>query len=555
MPQPLAQPPKNEERTFNDWMFRLWKRLTSVGGIPWNVVDKTGANITDIPTRHHDDLQYIPASPIINIDQEDHETLFIPPPQTYDFDHVTFPAAWTLGNIGHIYTLTDLMAHEWSSGVVNGGNLTDNGNGTVGISSSVGVIRATNDGHVPFYGFVTSAQSPIALTDNATNYIYVYYNAGAPTFVATTNLADMDGTTKVMTYVVHRSGNVLHSLDVRDQNVDTINKTTTLFSKFATFIHAQGGTVLGSTGLAVTVTSGSFFYQLQEKPHVAFDTSVAGTANANVFDLWYRNGLGGWTSVASSKVIDTTTYDSNTGTPTVLGNNKYGVTWFYIVNNSPSELHAIMGEAQYPDLSSAGAASPPTSLPSLISGLGVLIGFVAYQKANTVFDNVYSAFSTAFTASFATNHNNLAGLQGGAGTGTGAEYFHFTNKEHLKLQQLLSQHVGYFHVPDEQEDSMMVPGPQGNIGPTGATGPTGPQGPIGPQGMIGIGIDGEDGEPGLFVPGPQGPQGATGPGGGTSLNNVISTPTTIASDTSYPIVSYLTINSDLTINGNLMVIG
>ena len=44
-------------------------------------------------------------------------------------------------------------------------------------------------------------------------------------------------------------------------------------------------------------------------------------------------------------------------------------------------------------------------------------------------------------------------------------------------------------------------------------------------------------------------------GGGTSLSNVISTPTTIAADTSYPIVSYLSVTSDLTLSGNLMVTG
>ena len=37
--------------------------------------------------------------------------------------------------------------------------------------------------------------------------------------------------------------------------------------------------------------------------------------------------------------------------------------------------------------------------------------------------------------------------------------------------------------------------------------------------------------------------------------NVISSPTTIAVDTSYVVVSYLTVNDTFTLNGNLMVIG
>ena len=46
---------------------------------------------------------------------------------------------------------------------------------------------------------------------------------------------------------------------------------------------------------------------------------------------------------------------------------------------------------------------------------------------------------------------------------------------------------------------------------------------------------------------------ATVSSGGTPLN-VINTDTTIASDTSYIIVDYLTVNADLTIDGNLGII-
>lgn len=37
--------------------------------------------------------------------------------------------------------------------------------------------------------------------------------------------------------------------------------------------------------------------------------------------------------------------------------------------------------------------------------------------------------------------------------------------------------------------------------------------------------------------------------------NIISSPTIIAVDTSYVVVSYLTVNDTFTLNGNLMVIG
>lgn len=44
-------------------------------------------------------------------------------------------------------------------------------------------------------------------------------------------------------------------------------------------------------------------------------------------------------------------------------------------------------------------------------------------------------------------------------------------------------------------------------------------------------------------------------GSGGALSNVITSPTTVDADTSYIVAGYLSIQSDFTVNGNLMVIG
>jgi hypothetical protein len=62
---PLAQPPKKDEYSFDDWMYRMWKRISAVGGIAWSLVDKTGASLRDIPDRQYKDLQYIPTPPVL----------------------------------------------------------------------------------------------------------------------------------------------------------------------------------------------------------------------------------------------------------------------------------------------------------------------------------------------------------------------------------------------------------------------------------------------------------------------------------------------------------
>lgn len=57
--QPLSQPPPRDDGSFDDWMFRMYKRISATAGLAWALVDKTGSNLTDMTTRNHADLQNI----------------------------------------------------------------------------------------------------------------------------------------------------------------------------------------------------------------------------------------------------------------------------------------------------------------------------------------------------------------------------------------------------------------------------------------------------------------------------------------------------------------
>ncbi len=73
--QPLAQPPRKDDRSFDDWMFRLWKRIASQSGLSWLLVDKTGSNLTDIETRNHADLQNINTASYTHLTATNHTDL------------------------------------------------------------------------------------------------------------------------------------------------------------------------------------------------------------------------------------------------------------------------------------------------------------------------------------------------------------------------------------------------------------------------------------------------------------------------------------------------
>lgn len=348
------------------------------------------------------------------------------PNQTLDFEQITYPTAYQIGSPTHIDTLQEWINHALSAGIMHGGTITDNGDGTVSIDSGYATLRASEDPHLPLYAISFDASGPLALTDSAENYIYLDYNLGSPQFAVSTSRSAFNCIDKCLAYYIYRAGTKLNIIDAKEQNVDSNRKARQLFLKFSKFIHASGGTVLGSSGLSLTVTAGEFFYILESVPHEAFDTSVAGTGNQNIFSLWYRDGIGGWTETIESKTIDTTVYDNDTGTPVAISNNKYGVSWVYIVHDSPSNLHVVMGQADYATVAEAELANPPPELPGVIGAHGSLVGFVVYLKSAVTFAEVLSAFVQQFTSNTATTHNGLSGLQGGAVD----EYYHFTNTEH-----------------------------------------------------------------------------------------------------------------------------
>jgi hypothetical protein len=350
-------------------------------------------------------------------------------------DNTYYEVAKQIGDVSTHDDLQDSIEHIWSAGVMEGCEITDNLDGTIDIAAGFAVLRSSADQHADLYLVAVPAQAGLALLDNSANWVYLDYNAGVPQFSTSASSTAFNGMDKCITYLIYRSGTSLNTINAVGLNVDSGNKTRKLFLDFNRFIHASGGSVLGSPSTTtVSLTAGEFYFVTKELPHDAFDTSVAGTANANVFTLWYRDGVGSWTSVADQKTITTTTYDSNAGTPTTLDNNKYGVTWFYLVHDSPSKLHAVMGQAQYADLASANAATPPSTVPGLLSETGSILGSVVYLKSAVTFANILSAFTQSYSSSAATSHNGLSGIQGG----TINEYYHLTSSEQSRLVATLA---------------------------------------------------------------------------------------------------------------------
>lgn len=338
----------------------------------------------------------------------------------------------TLGSPTGVTNLKQAYNAFWSAGSVEGFGLTDRGDGSVNIDEGEAVLRTFDSETAPIVSLVVPSVTSLSLTDGAVNYIYVDYNSGNPQIATSTNVSDFNCQDKCIIYIVSRDGTDIYYLHAGKQNIDSNRKHRRVLLECEKFRKSSTGTSLGASGRNLTVSSGKFFFGLEPVEHNAFDTSVAGTANDNVFTYYYSDGAGGWTRIDNSKQINNNQYDDGSGTLATLSNNRYRTDYIYLILGTPSKLVALLGTNNSNSLAAALDVTTPNNLPSPVQGNGVLIGRVIIQKNASNLSVIESAFIETFEAVGVTQHNNLAGLQGG----TTNEYYHLTSEEYNKIDAL-----------------------------------------------------------------------------------------------------------------------
>lgn len=329
-------------------------------------------------------------------------------------------ATTTLNRIsGSTYsTVQDLQNVFHSAGWTSGGAVTDNGNGTVAVAAGTGAIRSGASATSPLYFFDWAASLNLSLTDNANNYVFVTYNAGAP--VVTSSISPpVDSYQNVLLALVYRSGTFLQINQTVKQTVgDHASLMATFNKEVMPYAHVSGAT-LGATGTRnISLTAGAFWEGLTR-----FTTSAFDSAGTDRFTYVRRNGAGGFTETATQSQINNTQYDDGTGTLATLSAGRYAVGWVYL--ETDSDVLVLYGQGNY-TLSQAQAAAPPSSIPNRLVAHGFLIGRVIIQKSDAAFTQVDSVFMTSFSTSGITNHNDLANIQGG----TSGEEYHLTSAEY-----------------------------------------------------------------------------------------------------------------------------
>ena len=339
---------------------------------------------------------------------------------TPTLDDVKIEPELTIGDPVLIDNWRLMFNHHYSAGIMDGGTITNNGDGTVNIAESSGTLRAVADDHTDIYNVVIPAQSNITLTDNTTNYIFADFNGGSPQWDVGLTIDAFNCQNKCIGYIVVRIGTVLKILDVKEQNVDSNRKHRRKELDTQRFEHVLGGSLLSSSGLDLLVTEGAFWFGLDRTDHPALNTT-----GADVFTYAYTTTTGAtWTRNNSASLIDNTQYNTVASGLTTLANNKFKVDWVYTVTDTPSYFVVVYGQDEYADFSTASAALAPAYLPPEVTGLGALIGKVIVQKSASTM----TTLGLLDTAVFATTANSHEGLSNLLSAGAGVTYGHVNDQ-------------------------------------------------------------------------------------------------------------------------------
>jgi hypothetical protein len=289
-------------------------------------------------------------------------------------------------------------------GIVSGGGITDDTDGTITVAAGTGFIRATNSDTAALlsFDFAAEAGANVTLTDDDLNYIYIEYNAGSPRTIATTT-ERTDYNTNIFLGTVYRDGTTLHITQIPIYT-GNVNRQAYRFHVETDGLKRASGSIISATGTRnFAITSGVWWVGMDRFTIAAIDTSAAGT-----FTYYYRDGVGGWTAIAGQTQINNTNYDDGDGILGVLGGTDYGVHWVY--RGVDGDCYVLYGRDNYTS-GQAAAATPPTDVPGHFEGYHVaLVGKIVIREGDAAFHTIETPFTTVFTSSGVVNHDELAGL-------------------------------------------------------------------------------------------------------------------------------------------------
>ncbi len=289
-----------------------------------------------------------------------------------------------------------------------GGTVSDNGDGTAAIAAIKGWVKATDSETAPGLFFDWAGGNTPALADLMTSHVFLDYNEGTPQIVVATSLwTHVLKLDHILIATVYRDGATLHYHDHRKLAIDRANAINIHHLEEHPGHRARGLVVSDAGALALSIAevaagvTGVFY--------VGSDRHLAVVDGSGWSTLHYNFATSAWVETVGQAAIDNANYNptgSGSGLAALTAN-RYAVHWVY-VDLDGQHLHIVYGQGNY-KANEAEEAAVPAMLPNIVTHYGLLIAKIIVQEGQTALIVLYP-WTTPFTSSMATNHSDLANL-------------------------------------------------------------------------------------------------------------------------------------------------
>lgn len=328
-------------------------------------------------------------------------------------------------------TLQEMLDVMYSPGIITGGVVTALNPTTARITAGTALLRIADD-NVSRLVMCNFAQADFAIaTTQTTNFFALDYNGGSPILVQ--SLVDawdrdtqipvgsafrLDGALNV-TPNPYRVGDVITNLIQRADAIGPVLRDASV-----------GGLLIGNAATRrVTVTAGRLWSRVSDftVPAKNSTTDAMFSAYFNGVNLTVTSGLGQWDNLNFNNM--------GTGSLVALGNNKFANVWIFMSFDGTKYGFAY-GTAEHNTVGAAANEGVPAYLTQNFFNQALLLGRFIFEKGVDVPVRIESTFTALFNTSAINDHEQLAGLLGGAV----GEHYHLTAAQYAAIGALANPH-------------------------------------------------------------------------------------------------------------------
>ncbi len=309
-------------------------------------------------------------------------------------------------------TLKHTIDHTMPMFISEGADVTDLGDGTVGITYGEAILKTANEDHADLKWVKVPADT-LTITPEENIILYIDYNNGSPVYAArqsTPGYFYMNWDKLPFATVVNRNDKIIIN-DIKSAATNSVYKNTLSQLNYEP-IRYLGGLIAAETDTRkITVSAGAILRGNKYEGVATINTNTGSTFTR----MYYTTGSG-WTRTDGQTTVSNSQYnDISTGLATLTSSpERWANKWLFYVMDNPNYWILIEGQTAFTSLAAAEAGGLPAILPPEVSPFyagALLVAKIIVSGNETNIIKIQNPFTTVFQTAAASSHNNLSDLQ------------------------------------------------------------------------------------------------------------------------------------------------